>query len=186
MVGRPLLPVVVVMLLLCMAANVTDTCKVHVLRLCLRLRLCILHFKLTLACPTPPTPPPHLQSNVRRMLGYFSLVGLLRVHSVLGDYATAIKVGRQGTLGWREVGDGAWATGCTPPTSRPAGCASQPPIHRPHFHIVSNRLASHSRLLPSPQPRLSQSMAPLHPFLRKSLFTTKIPMACITMFYYTG
>lgn len=29
-------------------------------------------------------------------------------------------------------------------------------------------------------------MAPLHPFLRKSLFTTKIPMACITMFYYTG
>ncbi|PRW58820.1 eukaryotic translation initiation factor 3 subunit L-like [Chlorella sorokiniana] len=60
-------------------------------------------------------------SNVRRMLGYFALVGLLRVHSVLGDYATAIK-----------------------------------------------------------------SMAPLHPFLRKSLFTTKIPMACITMFYYTG
>lgn len=29
-------------------------------------------------------------------------------------------------------------------------------------------------------------MAPLHPFLRKSLFTTKIPMANITMFYYTG
>ncbi|KAL4425846.1 hypothetical protein ABPG75_009862 [Micractinium tetrahymenae] len=60
-------------------------------------------------------------SNVRRMLGYFSLVGLLRVHSILGDYSTAI-----------------------------------------------------------------QSMAPLHPFLRKSLFTTKIPMANITMFYYTG
>lgn len=34
-----------------------------------------------------------LQSNVRRMLGYFSLVGLLRVHSILGDYTTAIKVG---------------------------------------------------------------------------------------------
>lgn len=60
-------------------------------------------------------------SNVRRMLGYFSLVGLLRVHSILGDYPAAI-----------------------------------------------------------------QSMAPLHPFLRKSLFTTKIPMANITMFYYTG
>lgn len=29
-------------------------------------------------------------------------------------------------------------------------------------------------------------MAPLHPFLRKSLFTTKIPMANITMFYYAG
>ena len=31
------------------------------------------------------------------MLGYFSLVGLLRVHSVLGDYATAIKV----RFGWQ-------------------------------------------------------------------------------------
>jgi hypothetical protein len=27
------------------------------------------------------------------MLGYFSLVGLLRVHSILGDYTTAMKVG---------------------------------------------------------------------------------------------
>ncbi|KAL4859842.1 Eukaryotic translation initiation factor 3 subunit L [Chlorella vulgaris] len=60
-------------------------------------------------------------SNVRRMLGYFSLVGLLRVHSILGDYTTAMK-----------------------------------------------------------------SMAPLHPFLRKSLFTTKIPMSNITFFYYCG
>ncbi len=33
-----------------------------------------------------------MQSNVRRMLGYFSLVGLLRVHSILGDYSTAIQV----------------------------------------------------------------------------------------------
>jgi hypothetical protein len=29
-------------------------------------------------------------------------------------------------------------------------------------------------------------MAPLHPFLRKSLFTTKIPMSNITFFYYCG
>ena len=55
------------------------------------------------------------------MLGYFSLVGLLRVHSILGDYPAALA-----------------------------------------------------------------SMAPLHPFLRKSLFTTKIPMANITLFYYIG
>ncbi|PSC76421.1 eukaryotic translation initiation factor 3 subunit L-like [Micractinium conductrix] len=60
-------------------------------------------------------------SNVRRMLGYFSLVGLLRVYSILGDYTSALK-----------------------------------------------------------------SMAPLHPFLRKSLFVTKIPLACITFFYYVG
>lgn len=33
------------------------------------------------------------QSNVRRMLGYFSLIGLLRVHSVLGDYTAAMQVG---------------------------------------------------------------------------------------------
>ena len=55
------------------------------------------------------------------MLGYFSLVGLLRVHSILGDYPAALA-----------------------------------------------------------------SMAPLHPFLRKSLFTTKIAMANITLFYYIG
>ena len=29
-------------------------------------------------------------------------------------------------------------------------------------------------------------MAPLHPFLRNSLFTTKIPMCNITLLYYTG
>lgn len=34
------------------------------------------------------------QSNVRRMLGYFSLIGLLRVHSVLGDYTAAMQVRR--------------------------------------------------------------------------------------------
>lgn len=32
------------------------------------------------------------QSNVRRMLGYFSLLGLLRVHAVLGDYTAAMQV----------------------------------------------------------------------------------------------
>ena len=32
------------------------------------------------------------------MLGYFSLVGLLRVHAVLGDYTAALQVG-----GWRVV-----------------------------------------------------------------------------------
>lgn len=31
------------------------------------------------------------QSNVLRMLGYFSLVGLLRVHSLVGDYHSALK-----------------------------------------------------------------------------------------------
>jgi translation initiation factor 3 subunit L len=32
------------------------------------------------------------QSNVLRILGYFSLVGLLRVHSLVGDYVTGLKV----------------------------------------------------------------------------------------------
>ncbi|GFH09297.1 eukaryotic translation initiation factor 3 subunit L, partial [Haematococcus lacustris] len=32
------------------------------------------------------------QSNVLRMLGYFSLIGLLRVHTLIGDYHTALKV----------------------------------------------------------------------------------------------
>lgn len=32
------------------------------------------------------------QSNVLRMLGYFSLVGLQRVHSLIGDYDSALKV----------------------------------------------------------------------------------------------
>ena len=31
------------------------------------------------------------QSNVLRMLGYFSLVGLLRVHALIGDYHSALK-----------------------------------------------------------------------------------------------
>lgn len=31
------------------------------------------------------------ESNVLRVLGYFSLIGLLRVHSLIGDYAGAIK-----------------------------------------------------------------------------------------------
>jgi hypothetical protein len=32
---------------------------------------------------------PH-SSNVLRMVGYFSLVGLLRVHSLIGDYSGAL------------------------------------------------------------------------------------------------
>ena len=32
-------------------------------------------------------------SNVLRMLGYFSLTGLMRVHCLVGDYYTALKVG---------------------------------------------------------------------------------------------
>lgn len=31
-------------------------------------------------------------SNVLRMLGYFSLVGLMRVHCLVGDYYAALKV----------------------------------------------------------------------------------------------
>lgn len=31
-------------------------------------------------------------SNVLKMLGYFSLVGLLRVHSLIGDYDSGLKV----------------------------------------------------------------------------------------------
>ena len=31
------------------------------------------------------------QSNVLRMVGYFSLVGLLRLHSLIGDYHGALK-----------------------------------------------------------------------------------------------
>ena len=60
-------------------------------------------------------------SNVRRMLGYFSLIGLLRVHCVLGDHITGL-----------------------------------------------------------------QALAPLNPFMRKNLFATKIPMAAITLAYYSG
>ena len=30
-------------------------------------------------------------SNVPRMMGYFSLVGLLRVHTLIGDYHAALK-----------------------------------------------------------------------------------------------
>jgi translation initiation factor 3 subunit L len=60
-------------------------------------------------------------SNVLRMLGYFSLIGLARVHCVLGDHAAALR-----------------------------------------------------------------ALAPLNPFDRRGLFATKIAMAAITMFYYSG
>lgn len=60
-------------------------------------------------------------SNVLRMLGYFSLIGLLRVHCVLGDHLAGLR-----------------------------------------------------------------ALAPLNPFERKSLFSTKIAMAAITMAYYCG
>ena len=43
-------------------------------------------------CCSTAHSPPWLQSNVRRMLGYFALVGLLRVHSILGDYTAALQV----------------------------------------------------------------------------------------------
>ena len=33
------------------------------------------------------------ESNVLRMLGYFSLIGLQRVHTLTGDYHGAMKVG---------------------------------------------------------------------------------------------
>lgn len=61
------------------------------------------------------------RSNVRRMLGYFSLVGLLRVYAILGNHSQAL-----------------------------------------------------------------QAMVPLHPFERKGLYITRIPMANVTMFYYCG
>ena len=49
---------------------------------------------------SPPSPSASLfatdgysatQSNVLRMLGYYSLVGLLRVHTLVGDYYSALK-----------------------------------------------------------------------------------------------
>ena len=70
--------------------------------------------RLAPPCPIHSLAPrlPSPQSNVRRMLGYFSLVGLLRVHSILGDYATAIKVGgvgRELRTGAQSMGGGAGA-----------------------------------------------------------------------------
>ena len=35
---------------------------------------------------------PYASNPVYRMLGYFSLVGLLRVHTLLGDFTLALKV----------------------------------------------------------------------------------------------
>jgi translation initiation factor 3 subunit L len=32
------------------------------------------------------------QNSLYKMLGYFSLIGLLRLHSLLGDYYQALKV----------------------------------------------------------------------------------------------
>ena len=55
------------------------------------------------------------------MVGYFALVGQVTVHTLLGDYDTALRV-----------------------------------------------------------------MAPLHPFKRKGMLTSRITMANITFFYYTG
>ncbi len=43
------------------------------------------------------------QSNVRRMLGYFSLIGLLRVHSVLGDYTAALQVSQGEVHAWEHM-----------------------------------------------------------------------------------
>ena len=36
--------------------------------------------------------------SLYKMLGYFSLVGLLRLHSLLGDFYQAIKVSRESQL----------------------------------------------------------------------------------------
>ena len=36
-------------------------------------------------------------SNVLRLLGYFSLTGLLRVHCLIGDYHTGLEVGAGGS-----------------------------------------------------------------------------------------
>jgi translation initiation factor 3 subunit L len=60
-------------------------------------------------------------SNVLRMLGYFSLIGLLRAHCVLGDHEAGLK-----------------------------------------------------------------ALAPINPHNRNGLFATKIPMAAITLAYYSG
>lgn len=72
--------------------------------------------------PTPPRAPPPSRplrlcqlegyypqsSNVLRMLGYFALTGLLRVHSLVGDYVTGLKVrGGAGCVGW----GGGWGAG---------------------------------------------------------------------------
>ena len=121
------------------------------------------------------------------MLGYFSLVGLLRVHSVLGDYATAIKVGRgSGRAGHAWLGRSTMLQFDVTMRILLDACGRAPnvcpaPVSTPCIHTLPHH--THPR---PPPAHLPQSMAPLHPFLRKSLFTTKIPMACITMFYYTG
>jgi translation initiation factor 3 subunit L len=60
-------------------------------------------------------------SNVRRMLGYFSLVGLCRLHCLLGQHEEALK-----------------------------------------------------------------SLSPLNPFNRQYLYTSKLPMANINLYYYAG
>ena len=49
------------------------------------------------ACCCPPGDPDSVagefgRQSLYKMLGYFSLVGLLRLHSLLGDYYQALKV----------------------------------------------------------------------------------------------
>lgn len=39
------------------------------------------------------------QSSVLRMLGYFSLIGLLRMHVLVGDFQSALKGGGGGRRG---------------------------------------------------------------------------------------
>ena len=72
------------------------------------------------------------------------------------------------------------------PLAAPASCSAS----RWHMPLLPRLAAANHCLLPPPRPPPGcpcvQSMAPLHPFLRKSLFVTKIPLACITFFYYVG
>lgn len=55
-------------------------------------------------------------SNVLRMLGYFSLVGLVRVHALVGDYHAGLKGERggvRGGMGWGEHRGGVgWGAPC--------------------------------------------------------------------------
>ena len=70
-------------------------------------------FRLALSAVTeppdaPPPPPPSTHAQVRRMLGYFSLLGLLRVYAILGNHTQALQARPGG--GW--VGGGGGSRPC--------------------------------------------------------------------------
>lgn len=60
--------------------------------------LCCLSRLRSLFCPPPLAGDPDSvagefgRNSLYKMLGYYSLVGLLRLHSLLGDYYQALKV----------------------------------------------------------------------------------------------